>query len=236
MSLPMLYTSGPLQPFGGQGLSMRLRLPLPTQPRGLLVLLHGVGGNETNLAALGGEVDEAIVVVHARGPRALGPDQFGWFRVGFTPSGPQIDADEAEASRRLLVEAIAAFQSQHGLAARDTVVAGFSQGGILSASVALSAPERVAGFGLLCGRILPELAPRIASREDLVGLRAFVGHGREDTKLPVAWAQRAAAQLDTLGVTHETHLYPGGHGIDAAMRDDLLAWLDLVLPARRAAA
>lgn len=79
----------------------------------------------------------------------------------------------------------------------NTMIAGFSQGGIMSASVALSAPEHVAGFAVLSGRI----------------------------KLPVMWAQRSDQWLDKLGVTHVTRLYPIDHEISAAMKANFLAWV-----------
>jgi phospholipase/carboxylesterase len=107
----------------------------------------------------------------------------------------------------------------------DTVIAGFSQGGILSASVALSAPELVQGFGLLSGRILPELKPHIADPLQRAHLQAFIGHGELDTTLPVSWAQRSDQWLSELGVAHLTRLYPVGHGISPAMKTDFLRWL-----------
>jgi phospholipase/carboxylesterase len=91
--------------------------------------------------------------------------------------------------------------------------------------VALSAPERIAGFGVLSGRILPELKPHLASRERLQHLRAFIGHGSQDDKLPVSWARRSDQWLGELGVTHETRLYPAGHAISAQMRDDFVRWV-----------
>jgi phospholipase/carboxylesterase len=105
------------------------------------------------------------------------------------------------------------------------VVAGFSQGGIMSASVALSAPQSVGGFGLLSGRILPELEPHIADRAQLAGLRALVSHGEHDATLPVHWAHRSDALLTGLGVPHELRLYPMDHGISASMQADFVAWL-----------
>lgn len=63
-------------------------------------------------------------------------------------------------SRLALIRFVKQMQATFGIAPQHTVIAGFSQGGILSFSVALSAPERVAGFGVLSGRILPELEPR----------------------------------------------------------------------------
>jgi phospholipase/carboxylesterase len=105
------------------------------------------------------------------------------------------------------------------------VIAGFSQGGILSASVALTMPEIVAGFGLLSGRILPELAPYIADKTRLAQLSAFVAHGDSDATLPVVWAQRSDQWLKDLGVHNSSHRYPIGHGISAAMQADFLNWV-----------
>lgn len=203
----------------------RLLLPAPERPTALLVLLHGVGGNETNLADLAAGLPAGTLVVLARGRLALGPAQHAWFRVAFTAAGPQIDAREAEDSRAALVAFIAQLQARHGIAPERTWVAGFSQGGILSASVALTAPERVAGFAVLSGRLLPELEPLLASPERLARLRGLVTHGRDDDRLPVFWAERAHAWLTQLGVAHELKLYPGGHGLTAAAVQDFRAWL-----------
>lgn len=221
-----MKTYGPLFDDPAFALEFRTIQPPPERPATLLVLLHGVGGDETNLAPLVAGMGQGTLVVMPRGPVALGPYAFGWFRVAFTGSGPVINVEEAEASRRLLVEFIRQLQLRHGIDGAHTVVAGFSQGGILSASVALSEPERVAGFGILAGRILPELAPRLASPTRLAGLRGYVAHGSLDEKLPVDWAHRASECLTGLDVLHELRIYPEGHTLGAAMQADFLDWLD----------
>lgn len=225
------FTLGELRTDDASGLSYRLRLPVPQAPTRLLVVLHGVGSNESNLLDLASGVDPDTVVAFGRGPVALGPQQFAWFRVTFTATGPSIEPKEAEHSRLQLITLLASLQKVHGVAAQGTVIAGFSQGGILSASVGLSAPESVAGFAILSGRILPELEPHIASTERLAGLQAFVGHGTQDSKLPVHWAERSDALLNRLGVAHTNHRYPMDHGISAEMHADFLAWL-AALPGR----
>lgn len=204
------------------------RQPLPTKPKALVLLLHGVGGNETNLRELASAMDPHTLVVMPRGPLTLGPGQYGWFRVNFTATGPVIVEAEAEQSRQTLIRFVQQLQQAHGIAPQHTVVAGFSQGGILSASVALSAPELVAGFAVLSGRILPELNPHLASPAQLQHLNAFIGHGEYDSKLPVVWAQRSDELLNQLGVPHSTRLYPIDHGISAAMQADFLSWLSTV--------
>lgn len=225
MSIPSSYSLGPLLDDPVSGLSFRLHEPSPAAPKSLLVLLHGVGGNEGNLASLAAAVSPDTLVVLPRGPLVFAPGQYGWFRVAFTANGPSIDAAEAEHSRLALVRLAGQLQATYRIESRHTVIAGFSQGGILSASVGLTAPQSVAGFAVLSGRILPELEPQLADRAQLATLRAFVAHGAHDSKLPVSWAQRADQWLDVLQVPHETRIYPIDHGLSAEMQADFLDWL-----------
>lgn len=167
-------------------------------------------------------------VILPRGPLTLGAGQHAWFEVAFGPQGPRPDLAAAEHSRQRLADFIGELQAEFAVPPARTVVAGFSQGGIMSASVGLSRPDLVAGFGVFAGRILPELEPRLADGEALARVQAFIGHGRDDTKLPVEWAHRSDAWLTRLGVPHETRLYPGNHGISPAMQNDFLKWFGRV--------
>lgn len=84
-------------------LAFRMLEPVPAAPRRLLVLLHGVGGQELQLASLAARVDDDTLVVLPRAPRSIGEGRYGWFRVGFTSDGPQVAPEEAEDSRRQLI-------------------------------------------------------------------------------------------------------------------------------------
>lgn len=204
------------------GLQFR-RIPADGEPRARLLLLHGVGGNESNLAALAPHLPKGLEVLLLRAPLQIAPQGYAWFQVNFTANGPVINADQADASRQQLLRFIQA------LPALPTVIGGFSQGGILSASVGLSAPQLVAGFALLSGRILPELEAHIAAPEALRSLSAFIAHGHHDDKLPPSWAERADAWLQRLQVRHSTHLYDMGHEIVAEEVADLADWLRATL-------
>ncbi|MBR8064144.1 phospholipase [Burkholderia ambifaria] len=217
----------PLTTDAESGLQYRLR-PAAGRPAGRLLLLHGVGGNETNLLNLADTIDPRIEIAFVRGPLTFGPNQHAWFPVRFGPNGPEIDAARAEASRVQLIGLLRALRAPD--AATDTpdvptVIAGFSQGGIMSASVALTSPADVAAFAVLCGRILPEIDPLIASRDALSRLHALVMHGRFDDKLPLAWADTADAKLTALGVAHDTRLYDTGHELTAPMAGDFSRWV-----------
>jgi phospholipase/carboxylesterase len=187
--------------------------------------LHGVGSNEVNMADLATGVDANTLVVLARGPLQLGSQQFAWFRVAFTASGPSISPEEAESSRKALIALLQSLEAHYAVAPLATVIAGFSQGGIMSSSVGLSAPQLVQGFAILSGRILPELAPHIADKAALKSLRVLVAHGELDSKLPITWAQRSDQWLTELGVPHTLKFYSIDHTISAAMRADFLHWL-----------
>ena len=212
------------------GLRYRLRNARPdTAPAARLLLLHGVGSNETSLAAVAALIDPRVQVVLVQGPLTFAPGQHGFFEVSFQGGAPAINAAQAERSRQQLIALVRALRAQDGALPARTVIAGFSQGGILSAGVGLSAPAGIAGFAVLSGRILPEIEPHIAPREALAGLSAFIAHGEFDNKLPVGWAERADQWLDALGVPHQTRRYPIGHELNADVVADFQQWLAGVL-------
>jgi phospholipase/carboxylesterase len=190
-----------------------------------LLLLHGVGSNETGFIELARQMDPRLVVILVRGPLVLAPGRFAWFQVNFTPSGPAIDAAQAERSRGMLLDFIGQLPASHGVDPERIWIAGFSQGGIMSASVALTAPESVAGFGVLSGRILPEVLPQVRREPALGALQAFVSHGVHDQTLGIHFAHHAHHVLTDFGVPLTYTEYAAGHALDRAMIGDFQRWL-----------
>lgn len=72
----------------GTGLIFR-KACTATAPKGRLILLHGVGSNEANLASLAASLPEELEVILLRGPLQLSPQGFAWFQVTFTNDGPR---------------------------------------------------------------------------------------------------------------------------------------------------
>lgn len=192
-------------------------------PRARVLLLHGVGANEENLASVAATLPETLEVLLLRGPIQVGPQGYAWYQVNFTSNGPAFSFEQADNSRQLLCQFIQA------LPPLPTVVAGFSQGGIMSSSVGVTEPELVKGFAILSGRMLRELAPHIAPRERFKDISAFIAHGRRDGVLPIDWAKEADAWLDSIGVPHQTHYYDMAHEIAPAELDDFSQWLSNTL-------
>lgn len=200
-----------------------------------LILLHGVGANEAGLTGFASRQDPRLKVILARGPLVFGPAQFGWFNVSFSQSGPKINAAQAEQSRRLLIEFIRRIPGAYDVDPARIWIAGFSQGGIMSASVALTAPKEVRGFGVLSGRILPEIEPLIADSQSLKQQHAFVAHGVHDQKLGIHFARRARALLEALHLPLTCREYDAGHELSDAMQSDFCDWMTRqldVIPSR----
>lgn len=209
-----------------QDLSLSYRLREAAGPAaGLVVLMHGVGSNETSLAGFLSLLPDDVAVALVRSPFEAGPSAYRAFTVSFTANGPAIDAAAAETSRRMIVQFIGELQARTGIAPAHTLVAGFSQGGIMSAGLALTRPDTVAGFAILSGRILPEIGPLIASHDALAHLHALITHGEYDDVLPVAWAERSAELLQQLDVRFEQKRYAARHEITAEMAADFVAWV-----------
>ncbi|HEV2582865.1 MAG TPA: alpha/beta fold hydrolase, partial [Ktedonobacteraceae bacterium] len=152
-----------------------VRQPLPEASNApLLLLLHGVGSNEHDLFGLAPLLDQRFIVLSLRAPNTLGPGSYAWFEVAFTPQGPVINPEQAEQSRQLLIDFIGQAVATYGANPRQVYLMGFSQGAIMSASVALTRPDLVAGAVLMSGRILPEIQPLVATPEQLKGLPVLV--------------------------------------------------------------
>lgn len=191
----------------------------------LLILLHGVGGNEQNLFSFANDLPDNYLVVSARGPLTLGANNFAWFQVDFSSGRPQINEQQAENARLMLIDFIETLKNELDFDPKQVYLMGFSQGGILSYSVALTVPEKVKGIAVMSSRLLPEIKPFIADAHRLENLEIFISHGKQDAVLNYQFATDALAYLETKGLAPEFHSYDEGHTINKQMFDDVNQWL-----------
>jgi len=191
----------------------------------LLLLLHGVGSNEEDLFGLADHLDERFFIISARGPYTLGYGAYAWFHVQFTADGPVIQPEEAEKSRLALLGFIDEAVEAYGLDPEKVYLMGFSQGAIMSMSLALTAPEKLAGVVAMSGRTLPEILPRISPPEKLKGFPIFVVHGTADQILPINYGRDTRDILSRLPVDLTYREYPMAHHVSAESLADIAGWL-----------
>lgn len=231
--------AGASPPESGELPLTHLKRPPREPPKGvrppLLLLLHGVGSNEKHLFELASQLDPRFIVLSLRAPIRWGPDTFAWFTVRFTDAGPSIIPVELRASCDAVSRTIPAAVEVYGADPERVYLFGFSQGAILSLTLALTEPHLLAGVVACAGRIPPEVIPWVVAPDETHGLPVLWLHGREDQVLPLDWARRARPTLEKQGVALTYHEYDARHGITAEMLADTNAWLaqQLAAPPRR---
>src|SRR5229473_5692114 len=207
-----------------------VRQPLvETSTPPLLLLLHGVGSNEHDLFALAPFLDERFLIISVRAPNTQAPQSYAWFEVDFTPQGPVINPVQAEASRQTLITFINEAVTAYGPDPKQVYLVGFSQGAIMSASVALTRPDLIAGAVLMSGRILPQIEPLIATPEKLAGLPILVVHGTQDMVLPISHGRASRDTLSSLPVDLTYREYAMGHEVSRESLADVAKWLRMRL-------
>lgn len=192
----------------------------------LLLLLHGVGGNEQNLFSFADALPDNYLVVSARGPLTLGANSYAWFQVDFSSGRPQINEIQAEAARVTLLDFIETLKKDLDFDEKQVYLMGFSQGGIMSYSVALTEPEKIKGIAVMSGRLLPEVKPLVADEKRLAKLKIFVSHGKQDQVLHFPFATEAVDYLESKGLNPDFHQYDDGHTVNQQMLADVITWLN----------
>jgi phospholipase/carboxylesterase len=205
--------------------------PPAEEPDGLLVLHHGRGADEHDLLALGDVLDPArrLHVVTPRAPLTLpGSSGYHWYlvpRVGYP------DTETFHAAHQGLAEFHDELWERTGIAPRNTVLAGFSMGSVMSYSLGLG-EGRPAPAGMLAfSGFIPTVdgwQPDLTGRE---GIRAFIAHGRRDPVIDVSFARQARQRLQAGGLDVEYHESDAAHHIDHAHIPAAIAWLGATLPA-----
>jgi len=193
----------------------------------LLVLVHGYGADEHDLAPLVPYIDPdgAYFTVCPRGPFSVMGFGAGWYERN---DDGTIDTAAFLGSVDALDAAIDTACAEHDLDRARAVIVGFSQGGAMTLASALRTPAatRPAAIACLSG-MLTELDGLDyvyeAASDDLPEI--LVHHGTHD---PVVTIDRGHKTRDTLtkhGVAHTYREYPMQHEIAMASIHDLRDWL-----------
>lgn len=187
----------------------------------VLVLMHGVGSNEQDLADFGASLDPRLDVYSLRGPLAMGPHSYGWFHVNFTAQGPLHNREQAEAARQHIVKFLHELRQKSNVDTERIFLAGFSQGAIMSFSVALTESHLVTSVFGIGGRTLQEMAALSRETKYSTTPDVFILHGVNDNKLPFFHAEASERVFAEAGFPVQLLSCPAGHEISTAMRADV---------------
>jgi phospholipase/carboxylesterase len=192
----------------------------------LIVLLHGMGSNETDLMSLEGAFPNTYAVVSARAPYQLQPGSYEWYQEKVVDGTPDGDITQLAASARRIDNFVGQVVRRYGFDRNHVYLVGFSQGAIMSYEVGLTHPRPYRGLGIMSGEVYDSLKTRLHPSPSLSKMRVFISHGEADPRIPVQFANNSYQALLKLGVRPEFHIYPWmGHEINSAALADLVHWL-----------
>jgi phospholipase/carboxylesterase len=189
----------------------------------MLILLHGLGSNEKDLFSFANDLPKDLLVIAVRAPFTLSNESYAWYHVDFSTPTPIIQTSEELNSRQLLLAfidwAVEAYQSD----ANRVYLAGFSQGSIMSYSIAITHPEKLKGIAAFSGRVLEEVKPLVPT-SPMNKVHMFISHGTKDPVLPISSA-RDAKLLFHKKLDLSYHEYDDVHTINQQMFLDFKSWL-----------
>lgn len=194
-----------------------------------MFLLHGRGADENDLFPLFDmlDPDRRLLGVSPRGPLSLPPGGAHWYRVlqvGYP------DPSTFHPTYGLLQRWFDEVLIELGVAIDRTVVGGFSQGCVMSYSLALGQDRpRPAGLIGMSG-FIPTVDDFSVDLADLGGWPAMIGHGSFDPVIAVEWGRKAHEQLRSAGAAVMYRESPVDHTIDAGFLHEAEGWLHKVLP------
>lgn len=189
--------------------------PATDTTRPPLLLLHGTGGDETDLLPLGAALSPGAALLSPRGAVLEGgmPRFFHRLREGV------FDEDDLRQRAADLARFVSGARDTYGLEA--PIAVGFSNGANIAAALLLLHPGTLSGAVLL--RAMVPLQP--ATPPQLNGTPVLILSGANDPIVPSANAAHLAAMLRTAGASVQHQTLATGHGLTQADITLAQTWL-----------
>ncbi len=181
-----------------------------------LLLLHGTGGDENDLIALGEQLSPGAAFLSPRG-KVLENGMPRFFR---RLAEGVFDQADLTLRTQELADFIGQARNIYSLAA--PIAVGFSNGANIAASLLLIQPDVLAGAVLLRAMLPFELQ----ALPDLAGKPVLLLSGSNDQMIPAASARRLAEVLQTAGADLVYKALPAGHNLTQNDLTTAADWLE----------
>ncbi len=173
---------------------IRLRIPAGKGPHPVLVMLHGLSGDENSMWVFAGRLPERFMLIT---PRAIYPSPVGGYSWVPSVNQPEPGIGGFRSAIETLNDLLTSARFPEG-DFRQIHLMGFSQGAALAYCFTFLQPERVASLAVLSG-FVPDGAELLAGGRPLEGKPVFVAHGTLDEMVPVERSRQAVTVLEQAG-------------------------------------
>jgi phospholipase/carboxylesterase len=181
-----------------------------------LLLLHGTGGDESDLLQLGGLLSPGSALLSPRG-KVIENGMPRFFR---RHAEGVFDEDDLRVRANELADFVEAARNAYGIG--KPIAVGFSNGANIAAAVLLLRPDALAGAILLRAMVPLAHPPKV----DLSGRRILMVSGDQDPIVPRENAARLANLLSARGAQVDSHSLPIGHQLSQADLTLGRRWID----------
>lgn len=192
----------------------------PEKKYPVVFTLHGKGSNERNMYGLVAPLADDFIIIGVRGNLPLGS---GYQYYELKSLGNPIREMFDEAVERL-EDFIEYATGRYPIDSGKRYLLGFSQGAILSMTLALTMGDRLKGIVALNGYV-PDFVKAEYPLRTINELSVFVSHGEYDSVFPVRIGHETAAFFKEHASRLTFRLYPSDHGVSEQNQLDVLEWL-----------
>ena len=182
--------------------------------------LHGMGSNEKDILDLLEELKESFIIIAIRGTIAL-DNGFEYFKI---KSIGHPDLDSFDKGVNYIEDVINDPPEGLPIDKDEKYILGFSQGAILSMTLALKMGNKIKGIVALSGYIPAHVKEDYAIKS-VEELKIFIGHGESDPLFPIRIGKENFEYLKARSKAVVFKTYAMGHQVSLDEKNDFVEWI-----------
>ncbi|REE78698.1 phospholipase/carboxylesterase [Paenibacillus taihuensis] len=192
----------------------------PNKRYPVIFTLHGKGSNERNMFGLVEPLADEFIIVGIRGNLTLGAG-FQYYELHSLGNPVRLMFNQAiQQLQRFIPYAT----EKYPIDAARRYLLGFSQGAILSMTLALTMGDQLKGIVALNGYV-PEFVKAEYPLKSVQDVSMFISHGEFDGVFPVRIGHETAKYFEPLTSKLTFKLYPIDHAVSEENQQDFVHWL-----------